>query len=91
MDQQNTPTLQCHRCCQLFDASVNEFGNHEYLSIRFRAGINSVFREYALFECNLCPRCLKKLLGKYFSWRTSIIYELQKKLLKNPDLDSDDC
>ena len=37
----------------------------EYTTISFTAGYNTVFCDGTKYKCDVCQRCLKKLLGKY--------------------------
>jgi len=54
--------IQCDKCEKVFyDYDWKE--TQEFLRIRFRGGYWSVFGDDVEFECDICQRCLKDLIG----------------------------
>ncbi|MHB9833271.1 hypothetical protein Q8F57_000370 [Paraburkholderia terrae] len=53
----------CDRCRQR--TTPDEFEFHEWLSVNFVAGFDSIFGDGNVVSIDLCPRCLQETLGNW--------------------------
>ena len=56
--------IQCDSCNEI-KTKNDAYEFQEYLPIRISGGYGSIFGDCSVWECDLCQRCVKKILGKY--------------------------
>lgn len=58
-------TITCDCCKKEFELKKDDMEIQEMHHIGFTGGFDSVFGDGNFVECDLCQRCLDKLVGKY--------------------------
>jgi hypothetical protein len=57
--------LTCHKCKKTYNTDDHLFELQEFNIIDFVGGYGSVFGDGNRVVCNLCQKCLKKMIGKF--------------------------
>lgn len=57
----------CDVCGEKYDLTnyIEEAKAKEFLSLDFQAGYFSPFEDGSIVKCDICPKCVLDLLGKY--------------------------
>jgi len=64
---QEIASVECDICRKEYDAG--DFETQEFHHIRFCGGYASVFGDGTEVECDICQRCLYKMIGDYCRYK----------------------
>lgn len=58
--------IVCDVCKKIFDVKEDDMEIQEFHCIDFMGGYGSIFGDGVEVKCDICQRCLDKLIGKFF-------------------------